>query len=50
MQWRHSGIFIVDFEHISHFVQLLILNMLLSAGMDLSLRNVSRAKLETKKW
>ena len=53
MQWPRSGIFIVGFEHISHLVplfQLLILNMYLAAGMDLSLRNASRAKLETKKW
>ena len=35
-QWRRSGIFIVNFEHISHLVLvflLLILNMQLPAGM-----------------
>ena len=35
-QWRCSGIFIVNFEHISHLVLvflLLTLNMLLSAGL-----------------
>ena len=34
-QWRRSGIFIVNFEHISHLVLgflLLTLNMLLPAG------------------
>ena len=33
--WRHSGVFIVNFEHISHLVQvflLLTLNMKLLAG------------------
>ena len=32
--WRHSGVFIINFEHISHFVLvflLLTLNMLLAA-------------------
>ena len=34
-QWRHSGVFIVNFEHISHLVLVFLpstLNMLLPAG------------------
>ena len=38
-QWRHSGIFIVNFEHLSHLdlvFLLLILNMLLLAGKHIT--------------
>ena len=37
-QWHRSGVFIVNFEHISHFVLVLLLlalNMSLPAGPDL---------------
>ena len=30
--WRRSGVFIVNFEHISHLVLLLTLNIYLRAG------------------
>ena len=36
-QWHRSGVFIVNFEHISHFVLVLLLlalNMSLAAGFD----------------
>ena len=32
VQWCRSGVFMVNFEHISHFVLLLTLNMWLPAG------------------
>ena len=38
-QWHHSGVFIVNFEHISHLVLvflLLTLNMYLAAGKDIT--------------
>ena len=53
--WRHSGVFIVNFEHISHFVLvflLLALNKLMSAGYGLTFpckgRTVSISVI--KKW
>ena len=43
-QWRPSGVFIVNFEHIPHIVLvhlLLTLNMQMPAGLPQSVRNLS---------
>ena len=48
--WRRSGVFIVNFEHISHFVlvfQLLTLNMQLPTGQNFISSKHSKSTVET---
>ena len=47
--WRHSGVFVVNFKHISHLFLvflLLTLNMQLPAGIPLRKNKITKQKIK----